>query len=126
MRKLLLVVVALSSLSSLAQGQSQNKKPTEIIFGDGDTIDGDLSKPDVEFVRTAPGAKFDKLIRVREDFKVKVMESVRELLIKTASASLRGSRARAGSAPPPAPPGRAAWGDRAPAGGPPTPPPSPA
>lgn len=81
MRKLLAVFVAISSLSSLAQSQpqTQNKKPAEIIFGDGDTIDGDISKPDVEFVRHAPGAKFDKLIRVREDFKDKVMGSASEL-----------------------------------------------
>jgi hypothetical protein len=81
MRTLLAVLVAISSLSSLAQTQtqSQNRKPAEIVFGEGDLIDGDISKPDVEFVRHAPGAKFDKLIRVREDFKEKVMGSASEL-----------------------------------------------
>ena len=81
MRKFLAVFIAISSLSAGAQTQSptQNKKAAEIIFGDGDLIDGDINKPDVEFVRPAPGAKFGKLIRVRQDFKEKVMSSASEL-----------------------------------------------
>jgi hypothetical protein len=81
MRTLLAVVVAISSLSALAQQQPQpqTRKPAEIIFGDGDVIDGDTSKPDVEYLTRGGCVRHANLIRVREDFKDKVMASASEL-----------------------------------------------
>lgn len=76
MRALLLLAVAMS-ITSFAQ--TKKAEPKEIIFGDGDLIDGDLSKPDVEYIGTGVKVEHTSLIRVRETFKEKVMESAREL-----------------------------------------------
>ena len=76
MRKLLLAVAMMSS-SSFAQ--TRKPEPKEIIFGEGDLIPGTIAKPDVEFIDGRPPTTHTSLIRVREDFKEKVMESAREL-----------------------------------------------
>lgn len=64
-----------------ARGGGDNaryQKTTQIDFED-DTIEGDLSKPDGEYVEARKRVGHEKLIRIREDFKDKVMESVSEL-----------------------------------------------
>lgn len=81
MRKLLVLSIAV--LSSLSFAQTTNseapRRVTELTF-DGDTIEGTLARPDVEFIGPHGGKNFKRsLIRVREDFKDKVMESVLEL-----------------------------------------------
>ena len=73
----LLLAVAMMSLSSYAQ--TKKPEPKEIIFGEGDLIPGTISKPDVEFIDGRTPVTHTSLIRVREDFKEKVMESAREL-----------------------------------------------
>lgn len=75
--RILLLALAMLSLSSYAQ--TKKPEPKEIIFGEGDLIDGDLSKPDVEYIGGGVKITHTSLIRVREDFKEKVMESAREL-----------------------------------------------
>lgn len=81
MRKVLLLAVASMSLVSFAQKKAEVKQPPtkEIIFGEGDVIDGDLSRPDVEYFGPGPGVRHQSLIKVREEFNAKVMESAREL-----------------------------------------------
>lgn len=80
MRKVLLVAVASMSLVSFAQKKAEVKPPTkEIIFGEGDVIDGDLSRPDVEYFGHGRAVRHQRLIKVREEFNDKVMESAREL-----------------------------------------------
>ncbi len=81
MRKVLLLIVATMSLATFAQKKPEPRQATkEIIFGDGDFIDDvDLSKPDVEYFKSDVGAKHASLLRVREEFKDKVMESARDL-----------------------------------------------
>lgn len=54
------------------------KKQTEYSFDD-DTIEGDLSKPDGEYVEARKTVKHSNLIKIREEFKDKVMQSVGEL-----------------------------------------------
>ncbi len=88
MRKL--AVVALLALAVPAMAQDQDKgggkgegnvrynKTTTINFED-DTIEGDLTKPDGEYVEARKKVKHSNLIRIREDFKTEVMESVGEL-----------------------------------------------
>jgi hypothetical protein len=56
----------------------QQAKPTVYDF-EADTIEGDLTKPDVEFIEAGSRVKHSNLIRVREHFKEKVMQSVGEL-----------------------------------------------
>ena len=77
MRKLLLLTVATMSLTTVAQ--VKKVAPREVIFTDGDLIDGDLSKPDVEYFNPACRVQHSSLIKLREEFKDKVMESAREL-----------------------------------------------
>jgi hypothetical protein len=92
MRNLLMLCVMLSVAPALAQdkGEAQGggkeaaggKKgkggPQTIDFED-DTIEGDLTKPDGEYVEARKKVQHSNLIRIREDFEDKVMQSVGEL-----------------------------------------------
>ncbi|MBU8897659.1 hypothetical protein DRW03_23585 [Corallococcus sp. H22C18031201] len=86
MRNLLMLCVALSVVPAFAaeegggkgQGGARTQKTTNIDFED-DTIEGDLTKPDGEYVEARKTVKHSNLIRVREDFEDKVMQSVGEL-----------------------------------------------
>lgn len=85
MSKHVWVVVALAFATS-AFGQDKKggeggvtyKKQTEYSFED-DTIEGDLTKPDGEYVEARKKVKHSNLIKIREEFKDKVMQSVGEL-----------------------------------------------
>jgi hypothetical protein len=82
----MLALVATLGLAGTAT--AEDKKPgnegahpsrtTTINFED-DTIEGDLSRPDGEYVEGRKAVKHSNLIRIREEFKQKVMESVGEL-----------------------------------------------
>jgi len=54
------------------------EKKTIINFED-DTIQGDLTRPDGEYVEVRKKVSHSNLIRVREDFRSKVLQSVGEL-----------------------------------------------
>ncbi|MBS2032088.1 MAG: adventurous gliding motility protein CglF [Deltaproteobacteria bacterium] len=82
------VIVALSLLSSsvaFAGGRPPPagatvtyEKKTVINFED-DTIQGDLTKPDGEYVESRKKVRHSNLIKIREEFKDKVLQSVGEL-----------------------------------------------
>lgn len=81
MSKHLWVVFAVALLASASFAQDKNvtyKKQTEYSFED-DTIEGDLTKPDGEYVEARKKVKHSNLIKIREEFKDKVMQSVGEL-----------------------------------------------
>jgi hypothetical protein len=93
MRKLLMLCAVLAVSPALAQDDegssgdsgggraaSGGKKggPQTIDFED-DTIEGDLTKPDGEYVEARKKVQHSNLIRIREDFEDKVMQSVGEL-----------------------------------------------
>ena len=93
MRKLLMLCAVLAVSPALAQdegdsgsggttqsggGKAQKGGPQTIDFED-DTIEGDLTKPDGEYVEARKKVKHSNLIRIREDFQDKVMQSVGEL-----------------------------------------------
>ena len=90
MRKLLMMSVVFLAVPALAQddapaqgggkggGNVRYEKTTSIDFED-DTIEGDLSKPDGEYVEARKKVQHSNLIRIREDFEDKVMQSVGEL-----------------------------------------------
>jgi hypothetical protein len=59
-------------------GDVQYKKTTEYSFED-DTIEGDLSRPDGEYIEARKQVKHSNLIKIRNEFKDKVMQSVGEL-----------------------------------------------
>lgn len=75
---LLLAAPAWAQDQGKGQDGARYQKTTQIDFED-DTIEGDLSKPDGEYVEARKRVGHEKLIRIREDFKDKVMESVSEL-----------------------------------------------
>ncbi|MBE2250239.1 MAG: adventurous gliding motility protein CglF [Myxococcus sp.] len=77
------IAAALLATSSFAQdkkgdGNVTYNKKTEYSFED-DTIEGDLTKPDGEYVEARKKVKHSNLIKIREEFKDKVMQSVGEL-----------------------------------------------
>ena len=90
MRKLLMLCGMLFVTPALAQdedspppppsqsGGKAAKGPQTIDFED-DTIEGDLTKPDGEYVEARKKVQHSNLIRIREDFEDKVMQSVGEL-----------------------------------------------
>ncbi len=84
MKKTLLILALLAPAAGFAQnnkeggGDVRYARTTQIDFED-DTIEGDLTKPDGEYVEARKRVKHDNLIRIRKDFKEKVMQSVGEL-----------------------------------------------
>jgi hypothetical protein len=60
-----------------SQGVAYEKK-TVINFED-DTIQGDLTRPDGEYVEARKKVTHSNLIRVREEFRTKVLQSAGEL-----------------------------------------------
>ena len=68
--------------AALAQGRGEGnvtyEKRTVINFED-DTIEGDLTKPDGEYVEARKKVRHSNLIKIREEFKDKVLQSVGEL-----------------------------------------------
>ena len=87
MRNLIIIGTLFAASVALAQGKGgakggggdvTYKKTTEYAFDD-DTIEGDLTKPDGEYVEGRTKVKHSNLIKIREEFKDKVMQSVGEL-----------------------------------------------
>ena len=84
MKRLLTAVLLFVAPAALADGETtteggvQYQKTTTYDF-DGDTIEGDLMKPDGEYIDARSRVKHSNLIRVREEFREKVMQSVGEL-----------------------------------------------
>ena len=58
--------------------EKKDKGPQVINFED-DTIQGDLTKPDGEYVEARKMVTHTNLIRIREEFKDKVLQSVSDL-----------------------------------------------
>jgi hypothetical protein len=90
MRKLLTVCAMLAVAPAFAQDAGGGKgggggegnvryNKTQTIDFEDDTIEGDLTKPDGEYVEARKKVKHSNLIRIREDFQDKVMQSVGEL-----------------------------------------------
>jgi hypothetical protein len=84
-RNLLLITLGALSLAGTAAAQAKKgggdvtyEKKTVINFED-DTIEGDLTKPDGEYVEARKKVHHSNLIRIREEFREKVLQSVGEL-----------------------------------------------
>jgi hypothetical protein len=86
MKRTLFIIAVVASSLAFGQGKGKGgggdnvsyKKTTEYSFDD-DTIEGDLTKPDGEYVNATQKVKHSNLIKIREEFKDKVMQSVGEL-----------------------------------------------
>jgi hypothetical protein len=83
MRTLLLTLAVALPLLAAAQEKSgapkvEYEKKTVINFED-DTIEGDLKRPDGEYVEARQKVDHSNLIRIREDWREKVMQSSGDL-----------------------------------------------
>lgn len=74
---LILGIVALSALPTTASAQKY-KKQTEYNFEE-DTIDGSLTRPDGEYVEARKKTRHSNLIKIRENFRDKLLQSIGEL-----------------------------------------------
>jgi len=84
LRKLFLVTIAAAPLLARAQQKAEPapkveyEKKTVINFED-DTIEGDLKRPDGEYVEARQKVDHSNLIKIREDWRDKVMQSSGDL-----------------------------------------------
>ena len=84
LRKLFLVTIAAAPLLARAQQKAEHapkveyEKKTVINFED-DTIEGDLKRPDGEYVEARQKVEHSNLIKIREDWRDKVMQSSGDL-----------------------------------------------
>jgi hypothetical protein len=83
MRKLLPITALVVPLAALAQDgrpppRVEYEKKTVINFDD-DTIQGDLTRPDGEYVEARKRVEHSDLIRIREDWREKVKQASREM-----------------------------------------------
>ena len=67
-----------SASSSAEAAAAKAQKRSEFSFEE-DTIEGDLSRPDGEYVEALKRVPHSNLIRIREEYRDKVMQSVDEL-----------------------------------------------
>ena len=67
-----------SGSSSAEAAAAKAQKRSEFSFEE-DTIEGDLSRPDGEYVEALKRVPHSNLIRIREEYRDKVMQSVDEL-----------------------------------------------
>ncbi len=81
--RLLVMLLVLVPLGALAQGQKaqgkvEYEKKTVINFED-DTIEGDLKRPDGEYVEARQKVDHSNLIHIREDWREKLMQASGDL-----------------------------------------------
>ena len=76
---LMLAALLLGALPAMAEeGNVIYQERTEIDFDD-DTISGDLTRPDGEYVEARKRVRHSNLIRIRENFRDHILQSVGEL-----------------------------------------------
>lgn len=73
------MLLQLGARSAFAQDEDEGnvvyQKKTIINFDD-DTIDGDLTRPDAVFLEARKKLRHSNLIRIREDFRQEILNSV--------------------------------------------------
>jgi hypothetical protein len=87
MRKRMLLLVLASLAFPLAAGAQAKKAPENkveyekktVINFDDDTIQGDLTRPDGEYVEARKRVAHSNLIKIREDWRDKVMQAAGDL-----------------------------------------------
>ncbi len=87
MRKAFLLTALLVPLAANAQEKKQPQQPEPrveyekktVINFDDDTIQGDLTRPDGEYVEARKRVNHSNLIKIREDWKEKVKQAAADL-----------------------------------------------
>jgi hypothetical protein len=87
MRKLVVIVFALVGLVGIASADDKGKKAdagggngkVKVYDFSGDTIEGDLVKPEGSTVDARDFAKHSSLIRIRKDFIQEIVKSAEDL-----------------------------------------------
>ncbi len=74
-----LPVLAQTSAGREPGHRGPTPRTTELIFTDQDLIEGDTTLPDVEWVQTVKPRHSGSLLRARESFREKALQSVSEL-----------------------------------------------
>lgn len=72
------LAMSLGASGAMAQGKDAKPKVKTYDFS-GDTIDGDLVKPDGEMVDVRDFANHSSLIRIRKDFIKEILKSAEDL-----------------------------------------------
>lgn len=73
------LLIGLSVSTAHAQGENAKSDKVKTYDFSGDTIDGDLLKPDGEVVDTRTFASHTSLIRIRKDFIKEILKSAEDL-----------------------------------------------
>jgi hypothetical protein len=71
-------VLSIPGIAGAAEEEIVYQKHTVVDFGD-DTIEGDLSKPDGQYLESRKRLRHQRLIKVRENFRPEILQSVRGL-----------------------------------------------
>ncbi len=84
MRKLLVMLALAAPPMTWAQEKAQAESKVEyekktVINFEDDTIEGDLKRPDGEYVEARQKVDHSNLIRIREDWREKVMQASGDL-----------------------------------------------
>jgi hypothetical protein len=80
MKKLALIVAALGLLTTTAFAQKEGGKPKVKVYDfTGDTIEGDLIKPEGDAVDARDITQFSSLIRIRKDFIAEIIKAAEDL-----------------------------------------------
>ncbi|HCF58806.1 MAG TPA: hypothetical protein DFS52_12555 [Myxococcales bacterium] len=74
-----ILIAAIALCPALAGAQAKREAGPQVINFEDDTIQGDLTKPDGEYVEARKKVDHTNLIRIREEFKDKVLQSVSDL-----------------------------------------------
>ncbi len=78
-RSIVLALVLLAPGIALGQAAAKKSDKPQVINFEDDTIQGDLTKPDGEYVEARKKVNHTNLIRIREEFRDKVLQSVSDL-----------------------------------------------
>ena len=84
MRTLMLLAAVTLAMPALAQvpprDSDRHERVTQIQFTEGDLVEGDTTKPDVEYLQANDRhTKHSNLIRVRDNFRDEALDSAGEL-----------------------------------------------
>lgn len=75
----LLISAALAAPAASFAAEAKKADRTQVVNFEDDTVQGDLTKPDGEYIEAKKAVNHTNLIRIREEFRDKVLQSVSDL-----------------------------------------------